>query len=41
MDIQVEAAVEDILKLVNKVMVIRQVIHIEADGVELEPMDFL
>jgi hypothetical protein len=38
MDIQVEVVVEDIPKLVNKVMVIRPVNHIEVGEVELEPI---
>jgi hypothetical protein len=41
MDIVVEVVVEDILKLVSKVMVIHRDNLIEVDGVELELMDFL
>jgi hypothetical protein len=40
MDIVVEVAVEDILKLVNKVMEIHRDNHIEVGEVELGPMDF-
>jgi hypothetical protein len=41
MDIQAEVVVEDIPKLVNKVMEIHPAIHIEVDGVELELIHFL